>query len=214
MSDLLTDGLMEQLEDSKGILEVLTESIFVELKGAATEAHATERQRRLAQQQKRHEAKQPPVPSRQRASDEFETRSDNHRFWATPETGQPGSGTPRSSPLRLRGNQPSPSHNPPKTNTHQPGAEKNHPDHSLGARALPSSADVLGQIKPLVTAVRVALSRGPAYDPDGAHDTAAAPFAPSKAARRARRASHPRAEQQEDPPKVRRKGSRRFFFFF
>lgn len=195
MGRLVSDELAGQYQDSKDVLEYLTGTIFTELKGVATDAER-DRQRRL-QEQKRAP---PAALAAADASVAAEEPKDGGKggFWVFPETGRPGSGSPRSprsSPPRHRGASPS---DPPRgggTGVKDKKHRETPPQTSPAlwtTRVMESSA---------MTSLRGAMARGPKYDHDGPEDTAAAPLAnwPGRDADpkgwHARRKSYARAEQ-------------------
>lgn len=198
VGSLLSDGLAEQYQDSKECLAFLTNSIFTELKGMATEAEK-DRHRRLKQESPSR-AKSGTAAATSGVRDELEHRGDGG-FWVSPETGKPGSGTPKSPKSSPRGGASGGS-----------GAKKRAKGGSSttatqGAPLPPAvqlwSTKVAPMVGPVMTSLREAMSRGPAYDHDGPEDTAAAPLSnwPGRDADpkgwQARRKTYSRAEQAQ-----------------
>ena len=218
----VTDGLVEQYQDSKDVLEYLQETMFTELKEAAAGAEK-DRQRRKRhqqlQQQKSAVNKDATATTTTGAvRDELEKRSSGG-LWVSPETGKPGSGTPRSLPLgggkggatspRSRSSGGGGRDESPRSGRGDDKNKKKKQTESSTAAAQAAglwSTKVAPVVGPAVTSVRAAMARGPAYDYDGHEDTAAAPLAnwPGRDADpkgwHARRRSYVREEQA----KVRR----------
>ena len=196
MTSIVGPKLADEYQDSKDVLEYLTGSIFSELKGAAADAER-DRQRRLKEQQQQRDI----GGGAATASDELEQRGSGG-FWVSPETGKPGSGTPKSSPRGGGGGgKGGGDANPPRSRSSEGGGGGGKNPRRQGGRGgekvttvappppTPTPREVRDQavelwstkvapvVAPVVTSLRGAMARGPAYDYDGPEDTAAVPLA-------------------------------------
>jgi hypothetical protein len=202
----IAEGLAEQYQDSKDVLEYLTGTIFTELKGAASDAER-DRQARLKQHKEQSSAvdKSKATDNGSSVYEELEERASGGtgRFWVAPETGAnpPKSSSPPASPRSSRDAAPataarsgdgggsgggSGSSKSPRAESPNGGGKKKQGNGASTAASKASSpasaaqlwnAKVAPVVGPVVRSLRSAMSRGPAYDRSAPEDAAAPPLA-------------------------------------